>query len=429
MKALPHRIFYGWFIVAAGFVCLWINVGIGFYSFPVFLVDLTESLRWGRGETTAGFSITFIIGGLASPFVGRLVAKYGSKKIILAGALLTSATFVLLGFMRTLWQDHLICSILAVGLSCTGTVTTSYALSDWFNKFRGRAMGVMMVGAGLGGLTFVPLTRRLIDLFRWNMTFVIYGVFVSLILLPITAIFFKRRPADILPDGELSATANDIIDNSRPGSTHSIAAANSLTLRSALGTPTFWIISAAFILATFGQTAILVHQVAYFQDIGIPAKKAAEALGLCAFLGVGGKLFFGAMADRYPVRYAVALCFGMQVIGSVLLLQTQVLGSPLWFVIIWGFAMGGIIALEPLIVAECFGLESFSVILGVLYVFTTIGGSVGAPFAGFVFDKSGSYLFPFILFIFTYALATGLSFLAVPPQYDGGGSTVLSARR
>ena len=147
MNSPLHGIFYGWFIVAAGFVCLWINVGIGFYSFPVFLVELTESLGWGRGETTAGFSITFIIGGLASPFVGRLAAKYGSKKIILAGALVMSSTFVLLGFMRTLWQYYLICCALAVGLSCTGTVATSYVLSDWFNKFRGRAMGVMTVPA------------------------------------------------------------------------------------------------------------------------------------------------------------------------------------------------------------------------------------------------------------------------------------------
>lgn len=417
MNISPRGIFYGWYIVAAGFVCLWINVGIGFYSFPVFLVDLTENLGWGRGATTAGVSVTFIIGGLASPLVGRLVAKYGSKKIILAGALLTSATFVLLGFMRTLWQYYLICSALAIGLSCTGTVATSYALSDWFKKFRGRAMGVMMVGAGVGGLTFVPLTRRLIDLFRWDMTFIIYGIFISLVLLPITAIVFKRRPAGILLDGNASSEANNHTANGHLESSDSIAAGHSLTLRNALGTRTFWVISVAFILATFGQTAILVHQVAYFQDTGISAEKAADALGLCALLGIGGKLFFGAMADRYPARYAVALCFGLQVIGAVLLIQTRALGSPFWFVLIWGFAMGGIIALEPLIVAECFGLESFGVILGMLYVFTTIGGSVGAPFAGFVFDRSGSYLFAFVLFIVTYMLATGLSFLAAPPVH------------
>jgi len=74
------RIFYGWWIVAAGFVCLGINVGIGFYSFPVFIVDLTEHLSWGYGDTSIGISLTFIIGGLASPLVGRLLPKYGAKK-------------------------------------------------------------------------------------------------------------------------------------------------------------------------------------------------------------------------------------------------------------------------------------------------------------------------------------------------------------
>ncbi len=328
MAVSSRRIFYGWYIVAAGFVCFWISAGIGFYSFPVFLVDLTKNLGWGRGATTAGVSAMFIIGGLASPIVGKLVTEYGPKKIILAGTLLTSATFALLGFMRTLGQYYLICSVLAVGLSCIGTVPTSYALSDWFKKFRGRAMGVMMVGTGLGGLTFVPLTQWLIDLFHWNMAFIIYGVFISLVLLPSTALTFTRRPADRVPDGEAFSDESEDAGNAPLKPTASAAPVHSLTLRTALATHTFWVISVAFILAYFGQTAILVHQVAYFQDIGISAERAVEALGLCALLGIGGKLFFGAMADRYPVRYAMALCFGLQVIGTFLLLQTRALGSP-----------------------------------------------------------------------------------------------------
>jgi MFS family permease len=405
MKASPfqgRRVFYGWYIVAAGLVCLWINTGLGFYSFPVFLVDLTENLGWGRGATTVGISVTFIIGGLASPLVGRLMPRHGPKRIILVGSLLMSAAFVLFGFMRTIWQFYLMCTMLAVGLSCTGTVTTSYAISD---------------GVGLGGLTFVPLTRRLLDLFPWQMTFIIYGVFISLILLPVAATIFKRRPPEILPDGAVNDEAWRSLDKRSTESGDSMWTEHNWTLGAALGTRTFWAISITFILATFGQTPILVHQVAYFQDIGISAEKAASALGLCALLGIGGKLFFGAMADRYPARYAMALCFGLQVIGTILLMKTQALGSPFLFVIVWGFAMGGIIALEPLIVAECFGLQSFGVTLGMLYVFTTIGGSVGAPFAGFVFDTNRSYTFAFVLFIIAYLLATGLSFLAIPPRH------------
>ncbi len=169
-------------------------------------------------------------------------------------------------------------------------------------------------------------------------------------------------------------------------------------------------------MATFGQTALLINQVAYFQDIGISPEKAASALGFCALLGIAGKLFFGAMADRHPTRYAMALCFGLQAVGTVVLLFTPALGSPYWFVLVWGFAMGGVIALEPLIVAECFGLKSFGVILGMIYVCTTFGASIGPPFAGFVFDVNQSYTLAFAVFVFTYLLAAALSFLAIPPN-------------
>ncbi|RJP25645.1 MAG: MFS transporter [Candidatus Abyssobacteria bacterium SURF_5] len=406
------RVFFGWYIVCAGFICLWINAGIGFYSFPVFLVELTNKLGWGRGSTAVGISITFIIGGFASPVVGRLLPNLGPKKLIIAGSILMSLAFIAFSFMTALWQFYLICSFLAIGLSCTGTMPASYVISDWFQRKRGRAMGIMMIGVGLGGLTFVPLTNRLIQSLELRQTFIAYGLFISLAIVPITSIIIRRRPAEagVMPDGDLEAVARTSgSDSSSP------AAPVSWKLKEALRTKTFWAIAAAFLLATFGQTPILIHQVAYFQDIGISAEKAAAALGLCAFLGIGGKLFFGAMADRYPARYAMMLCFGLQFVGTLLLLKTGGLGSPYWFVIVWGFAMGGVIALEPLIVVECFGMESFGVILGMLYVLTTIGGSSGAPFAGFIFDFFKSYNAAFVLFAVTYLFATAFSLLAVPP--------------
>jgi MFS family permease len=415
-QAVPRAqrgVFYGWYIVAAGFVSLWIHAGIGFYSFPIFFVEFFEQFGWKRGETGSGFSIAFIVAGLTSPVVGRLIPRYGPRIVVVAGALIMSVSFVLFSFMQALWQYYLICFLLAVGWCCTGAMATSYAVSEWFSKRRGTAMGVMMVGVGLGGLVCVPLTRLLIDQFDWRTTFGIYAVCITVLLVPVAAAVLKRRPAHILPDGE-AMTADESVGGSEESTT--VAAGADWTFREAARTTAFWIISAAFILVIFGQTAILINQVAYFQDIGISPEGAAGALGLCAFLGVAGKLFFGAMADRVPTRYAMALCFGLQAIGTIVLILTPALGSPIWFVLLWGFAMGGVIALQPLIVVECFGLKSFGVILGMIYVFTTVGGSFGAPFAGFVYDVNESYTLAFGCFVITYALAAGLSFLVVPPK-------------
>lgn len=409
-----RRIFYGWYIVAAGCVCLWTNAGIGFYSFSVFFVELNESFGWGMGWTTAGISITMVLSGLVSPLVGHLLPKHGSKRVIIAGAFIMSFSFVLFSLMQTLWQYYFICFALAVGWTCTGTMPTSYCVSDWFEKKRGKATGVMMVGVGLGGFIVVPLTRRLIDMLGWQATFVVYAVATSVVLIPVAAMIFKRRPAElgVYPDGV--SPSDERGGNDREGSAPSVA--DGWTLRSAVRTNAFWIISIVYILVTFGQTGLLINQVAYFQDIGISPERAAFALGFCAMLGIAGKLFFGAMADRYPVRYAMALSFGLQAVGTIILLYTRALGSPFWFVIVWGFAMGGVIALEPLIVIECFGMKSFGVILGMVYVATTAGASAGPPFAGFFFDIKESYAPAFVVFVVTYILAAGLSFLAIPPK-------------
>ncbi len=406
-------IFYGWYIVAAGLVTMWINAGVGFYAFPVFFSELSENLGWGMGAINIGLSISMVLGGLVSPPVGLMVPKLGSKKVIIVGAILMSASFMLFGTMRLLWQYYLICALLAIGWTLTGTIPTSYSVSDWFVKKRGMAMGIMLVGVGLGGRTFAPLTRWLINHFEWQPSFFIYGVFMSVVLIPIAGAIFRERPAErgVLPNGQSADSDSDTVFSRWPSSS---GIPHDWTFQSAVRTPVFWVICMIFILATFSQTALLLNQVRHFESVGFSSVKAATALGNCALLGIFGKLFFGAMADRYPVRFAMVLCLGFQAVGTVLLIYAPTLGSPYWFVLVWGFAMGGVITLQPLIVAECFGLKSFGVILGMTYVFTTIGSSVGAPFAGFIYDVKGSYILAFVIFAVAYAVATALSFLAVP---------------
>lgn len=409
-----RRIFYGWYIVAAGFVCMWVGAGIGFYAFPVFFVELDKTFGWGMMKINLGLSISMVFGGLVSPFVGQLIPRLGVKKIIIGGTLIMSASFLFFSMMQALWQYYLACIVLAMGWTCTESMPTTYSVSDWFEKKRGRAIGIMMVGTGLGGLIFAPLTRKLIDVLDWKTAFVIYAIAISAILIPAAAIF-KRRPAElgVLPDGESAA---NVANSGNTNAGESPPAVNAWTLKDALRTRVFWIISAIYILVTFGQTALLLNQVRHFESIDISPKDAANALGYCAMLGMAGKLFFGTMADRYSTRYAMALSFGLQAVGTVILIYTGALGSVWYFVIVWGFAMGGVVALQPLIVAECFGMKSFGVILGMTFVAATIGAASGPPFAGLVFDKYNSYVLAFVVFIVTYAIGAVMSFLAIPPK-------------
>jgi MFS family permease len=399
---------------------MWVSAGMGFYAFPIFFVELSEVFGWEMAKINAGFAVSMLCGGLVSPLVGLLLPRLGSKKVIVTGALIMSTSFVLFSAMYALWQYLLICIVLAVGWTCTGSIPTTYSISDWFEKKRGRATGIMMVGVGLGGWSIAPLTRRLIDVLGWKETFVAYAIVTTAILVPIAALIYKRRPAElgVLPDGRMPDEAPDSAENAIE---ESATADTGWEFRDAVRTHVFWLISITFILVTFGQTALLLNIPTHLKSIGVSPKSAASALGTCAMLGMAGKLFFGWMADRYSARRAMIVSFGLQAVGTVLLIYTSTLGSPYWFVLVWGFAMGGVVALEPLIVAECFGLKSFGVILGMVYVFTTIGSSIGPVFAGYIFDIRESYILAFVVFAVTYTLATGLSFLAIPPDKPSQG--------
>jgi MFS family permease len=394
---------------------MWVSAGMGFYAFPIIFGELNKTLGWEMAKVNMGMSIAMVFGGLIAPLLGLALPKLGSKRIIIGGALIMSVSFLLFSRMQALWQYYLIYIVLAVGWTCTGSIPTVYSVSDWFEKKRGTATGIMMVGVGLGGLTMAPLTRVLIDKLGWETTFVVYAVATSVILIPVSALILKRRPVElgVLPDGEVAV---DRPESGRDDEEASPTVAYGWTLGAAVRTSAFWVISITFILVTFGQTALLLNQVVHFQSIGFSPTSASAALGFCAMLGMAGKLFFGWMADRISARKAMALSFGLQAVGTVILIYTGALGSVWYFVIVWGFAMGGVVALEPLIVAECFGMKSFGVILGMVFVATTVGSATGPTFAGYIFDTRGSYTFAFLVFVITYVLGAGLSLLAVPPK-------------
>jgi MFS family permease len=278
----PHAVrykepglFYGWYIVAAGFVSLWIHAGIGFYSFPVFFVEFFEQLGWKRGETATGFSIAFIVGGLTSPIVGRLIPRYGPKVVVVTGALIMSAAFVLFSLMQTLWQYYLICFLLAIGWCCTGAIATSFAVSDWFNRKRGTAMGVMMVGVGLGGLVCVPLTRLLVNQFEWRTTFGIYAVSIIVLLVPVAAAILKPRPPEVLPDGE-ATLAGGSVEGPEESAAGMVEA--DWTFRDAARTTSFWIISIAFILA-ISQSGCVLPGHRHLPRAGSGRARALRVLG------------------------------------------------------------------------------------------------------------------------------------------------------
>jgi MFS family permease len=402
--------FYGWWIVAGCFLILFVTVGIGLYAPPVFLVPLQEHFGWSRAAIATGSAIAAIVSGMVSPLVGAWIDKYGSRKVMTLGALLMGSAFLLLSAMGALWHLYALNALAAVGITCCAWIPTLTLISNWFKKKRGLAMGIALTGIGFGGLVMAPLTALLIARLGWRLAFGALGVTILAIVATVVLAIVRSRPADIglLPDGE-AASAGPMVANAGAD------LAAGVELGQAVRAGAFWTLASGHFLWTFASLSIVGHLVAHLRDVGFASGTAAAALGLTVGASVAGRLVVGYFADSASKRDIMTAALAFSGLSTALLLSIQSGGVLPLFVITYGFALGGIAVLFPLLVGECFGLLAFGKILGLVMIAATLGGAAGPVLTGRVYDVTGSYRLAFMFHVAVFLTAAiAIRFLPRP---------------
>jgi len=412
-------VFYGVWVVAGSFVLLFLFAGAGFYSFSIFIKPLEDEFGWSRSAISFAMSLYMILQGITGPFVGHAVDSHGPKKVMTLFAALSGAAFILVSFTSSLWNFYLAYALLSLSTTGIGFIPVSSVLARWFVRRRGTAIGFAMVGISAGGLVMAPLVGLVISRLGWRTAFVLLGALVWLLALPVTLFLMRGSPAEIglLPDGDVpgSGTAAEPHSRSAPASSSS-AAEGGWPLRAAVRSRAFLWIGTTFFLGPVAQMAMLQHQVPLIVEAGISDALAPTALGVTAGLGGLGKLCFGRISEVLPFRYAVVLCFGLQALGVLVLLGADDITSVWIYVAIFGFAMGGVIVLLPLVVGHFFGLAAFGVIMGTLSLVLAFGNASGALISGMIHDFFGSYRYAMIACVCFYLVAALSILLAGRPR-------------
>ena len=415
-------IFYGVWVVAGCFILLFLFAGAGFYSFSIFIKPLEEHFGWSRAAISFTMSIYMIVSGLAGPFLGKLIEKYGPKKVMTLSALAAGASFIAVSFTNSLWYFYASYGLLAIMSSGVGFIPVSSVLARWYVRRRGTAIGFAMVGIAVGGLLTAPIVGHITYHFSWRASFVFLGLLVWALALPVTFFVIKSSPAEmgLMPDGDRV----DKRGNSQPSHENANSSQNPTEegwpFRAAIRTRAFLWVGLTFLLAPLAQMGVLQHQVPLIVESGISEAAAATALGLTAGLGGLGKLSFGRISEILPFHYAATLCFGLQALGVFVLLNTHSMAMLWVYVMIFGFAMGGVIVLLPLSVGHFFGLTSFAVLMGLMSLLQAVGNASGALISGLIYDHMGSYNSALITYIGIYTAAIITIFLAGKPKpYTG----------
>lgn len=418
MREAPKgRIFYGWWIVLATFVIIFFGTGIGFYSFGVFVKPLEEEFGWNRAIISGAVAVWAVVYGFTGPVIGLLLHNYGARKVIAFSAFVAGTCYVLFGWLNQLPQLYILMFLAGIGVAGVTLVPNQTLISNWFERYRGRAMGIMSVGIGLGGLTMPPLANAFILGFGWRNSFRLLGLLLFSII-PVVLLVVRTRPSELglEVDGAArdSATPLDATARSNSG-------VRGLPVRRAIRTGSFWLLFAGFVFLIFGESGLTVHFVAFLDDEGLSSQAAANFWGLAVGVSSVGRLLFGFLADRWNPRNLITLTHALHsvavaiIVTFFLYLGWRSSGVLFPFSVLYGLSLGGSAVLLPVIVARCFGVLNFSKLLGLLMSGFALGVVTGPVVAGRIVDATGSYKFALMLFAGAFLLAA-LSVAFVQPD-------------
>jgi sugar phosphate permease len=419
MKEAKRKIYYGWWIVAASFVVIFFGTGIGFYSFGVFMKPLEAEFGWTRERISMGVALWAVVYGFAGPAVGALLQKQGARVVMTLAAIVAGVGYMIFGWLQSLPQFLLLMLVAGVSVSGITLIPNQTLISNWFDKYRGRAMGIMTVGIGLGGLAMPPLANALIVHYGWRNAFRLLGL-LFFVAIPVILLVVRTRPSDLGLDVDGIGPETDAGPKSASRTGLGLAG---LTVKRALRTYSFWLLFAAFVLIIFGESGLTVHIIAFLDDEGVSSQQAAFFWGLAVGISCVGRLLLGLLAERRNPRTLIAVTHGLHAVAVgiiVFFFLQRGVRSPLvllLFSIVYGFALGGSAVLFPVLTARCFGLLNFSRLLGLLMSGFALGVVGGPLLAGRINDTTGSYKLALIIFVAAFSLAALAVCFIKPDRY------------
>lgn len=422
--------FYGWKIVGVTFATHFISMGFIFYSFGVFFKALEGEFGGGRLGISLGLTIMSIMTALFAPFLGRALDRGSIRNIMCVGAVALSIGFLLASRITALWQFYIVLAFLGLSAAMMGGLPSSTLVSNWFVERRGTALGIASMGISVSGVIMAPMTTRLIDTLGWRNTFIIFGLTSVTVTFPLIRAFVVNRPEDrgLYPDGAPDPPSHEASDPVVPlapgGLMIDHAAGLQWKARGVLRDRNFWIIAVTMGLNFCAMSAVLTHFIPHATDLGFSPAMAANVLAVAAGAGVAGKILFGFIADRIDTRFGFWLAMLFQATG-LLGIQSVTHYPPLLLAgACFGLGMGGLVPLMGSLIGGLFGRRAFGRVMGLLSPCMVPIQTFGVPFAGLVYDRTGSYDIAFKTFLGAYAVAAAVLLFLRPPaaeQVNHGG--------
>ncbi len=425
------RIFYGWYIVAAS-VAMNFYLSITFFQgFQAFFLPILEEFKWSRTEMSGAFSLRQLETGMLAPVIGILVDRWGPRKVILIGVIIGGGGMIFLSSINSILTYYVAFMVISIGMSgASHGISWPAAVSNWFHRLRGRAVGLSMLGPVVSG-PFVVSMVLLEEAAGWRTSLLVLGAGLWVVGIPLALVARSRpEPYGYLPDGATlppedpdvpSALGDGIPQRARrPQSADNYG----LSVRQVVRVPSFWVLTATFAVLSLGVSGFMVHQLPLFEGLGFSSREGAIILGIIFFLSGVGRMAAGALMDAFDLRFVLAGAVALHTLSFALI---PFLSGSWWLVmvfsLIFGASFGSTIPARPIIVRELFGTQAFGTINGLMQGIAFGSGMIGPIIMGAVYDSMGTYTPAIIGFTVLMAVSIPLPLLLRPSSSTMANAT------
>ncbi|MGQ9545596.1 MAG: MFS transporter [Dehalococcoidia bacterium] len=412
-KTKESRFYYGWVVLGGCFLATF-SYGI-FCTLGVFFKPLQAEFSWSATQISSVQSLHIAVGIISSLLVGWATDRFGPRLILACAAMLIGIGIGLCSQVTELWHFYLFYGLASLGQAALWILPMAI-VQRWFIKQRGLTLGIAASGIGAGIVAYAPLANSLTLALGWRSAYIFLSIGTS-VLLMIAAVLIAQSPQHIgLRPPSIEETGIEFSGNQANRYQPELWRAGKWSLREALRTGPFWLLTAYQLCVTLSVQMAIVHVVPFAITIGINETAAANALALVGGLSIAGRVAMGIAAQKAGFQRVLIICTGACAAMFLWLPTVQSQWMIYLFAIIFGFFYGGQVPQIPGLIGYFFPGESLTTIFGISGAVSSIGSMLGPLVGGFLWDKTSNYGTAFIIGGSFWLLAVLLALLLKTPQ-------------
>lgn len=395
--------FYGHRLAAYAFGMGFLASAFFLHSRGIFFPYWMAEFDAGKADMSLAVTLTLFTGACAAPLAGHFLGVYPVRTVVAVGCAWLAAGYLALRFVDGFLPFVAVLLIFqSLGWTCVGPLSQTKLMVNWFNRNRGMALGVAIMGISVAGILVPPVATQLAENLGWRNTYTLYAVILLTVAIPVTLALVRQQPADVgqFPDGDRAPAA------AAPAASPSTAEQGLLaTYREFLGSKAFWSVVLTFGLMNGVYSAMITHLPTYLAgERAISLQDAAWVLSAAGMAAIGGKLVFGYLMDHTNAKTTVMFAVLSYFVSTLVFMSADAYVAILVAAVLFGLGFGGMVPVRSVLLSRLFGVQKFSRVNGLLSFFLA-PATFWVYITGWVAETTGSYVAAFQVWAGAFLLA------------------------